>query len=298
MRPEGKVVLDDVDKRIIEQLQQDGRRPYTQIAPAVGLSEAAVRQRVQRLIDSGVMQIVGGHRPQDDRVRPPGHDRAHGRRRHPQGRRRRGGVGRGRLRGAHGRVRSTCWSRWWSRTTSTSSTCSTTRSAPSTACGTPRRSCTSASTRRPTPGARREPRSRPAPGRRPTPSVDALHPPRGATQDHEIPIFTRGSGTRLFDIHGRSYLDGLASLFVVQVGHGRAELAEAGRRQAAGARLLPDLVGGPPRRHRAGDTPGRARSGRPQPCLLHHRRLRGGRVGVEAGPRLLQGHRAAASAPR
>jgi len=59
VRPEGKVVLDDLDKRIIEQLQQDGRRPYTQIAPAVGLSEAAVRQRVQRLVDSGVMQIVG-----------------------------------------------------------------------------------------------------------------------------------------------------------------------------------------------------------------------------------------------
>ena len=59
MRPDRKIALDDVDKRIIEQLQQDGRRPYTQIAPAVGLSEAAVRQRVQRLIDSGVMQIVG-----------------------------------------------------------------------------------------------------------------------------------------------------------------------------------------------------------------------------------------------
>ncbi len=59
MTPEGKVVLDELDKRIIEQLQQDGRRPYTQIAPAVGLSEAAVRQRVQRLVDSGVMQIVG-----------------------------------------------------------------------------------------------------------------------------------------------------------------------------------------------------------------------------------------------
>ena len=59
MRPEGKVALDDFDKRIIAQLQQDGRRPYTQIAPAVGLSEAAVRQRVQRLVESGVMQIVG-----------------------------------------------------------------------------------------------------------------------------------------------------------------------------------------------------------------------------------------------
>ncbi len=50
--------LDDVAKAIIEQLQADGRRSYAAIAKAVGLSEAAVRQRVQRLIDSGVMQIV------------------------------------------------------------------------------------------------------------------------------------------------------------------------------------------------------------------------------------------------
>ena len=52
------VVLDDVSRAIIEQLQQDGRRPYARIAAAVGLSEAAVRQRVQRLLDTGVMQIV------------------------------------------------------------------------------------------------------------------------------------------------------------------------------------------------------------------------------------------------
>lgn len=51
-------VLDDVSKAIIEQLQQDGRRSYGSIGKAVGLSEAAVRQRVQRLLDSGVMQIV------------------------------------------------------------------------------------------------------------------------------------------------------------------------------------------------------------------------------------------------
>lgn len=50
--------LDDVSKAIIEQLQQDGRRPYASIGKAVGLSEAAVRQRVQRLLDTGVMQIV------------------------------------------------------------------------------------------------------------------------------------------------------------------------------------------------------------------------------------------------
>ncbi len=51
-------ILDDVAKAIIEQLQQDGRRSYAAIGKEVGLSEAAVRQRVQRLIDSGVMQVV------------------------------------------------------------------------------------------------------------------------------------------------------------------------------------------------------------------------------------------------
>lgn len=50
--------FDDVSKAIIEELQQDGRRSYAAIGKVVGLSEAAVRQRVQRLIDSGVMQVV------------------------------------------------------------------------------------------------------------------------------------------------------------------------------------------------------------------------------------------------
>ena len=50
--------LDDTSKAIIEQLQVDGRKSYAEIGKAVGLSEAAVRQRVQRLTDSGVMQIV------------------------------------------------------------------------------------------------------------------------------------------------------------------------------------------------------------------------------------------------
>src|SRR6476620_8348357 len=50
--------LDDVSKAIIEQLQQDGRRSYAAIGKVVGLSEAAVRQRVQRLIEGGVMQVV------------------------------------------------------------------------------------------------------------------------------------------------------------------------------------------------------------------------------------------------
>ncbi|MEO7268276.1 MAG: Lrp/AsnC family transcriptional regulator [Knoellia sp.] len=50
--------LDDVAKRIVEILQQDGRRSYAAIAKEVGLSEAAIRTRVQRLLDTGVMQIV------------------------------------------------------------------------------------------------------------------------------------------------------------------------------------------------------------------------------------------------
>ena len=52
------VVLDDIDKAIIRELQSDGRMAYTRLAPMVGLSQAATRQRVQRLVESGVMQIV------------------------------------------------------------------------------------------------------------------------------------------------------------------------------------------------------------------------------------------------
>ena len=50
--------IDAVGKRLIEELQRDGRRSYAALAKAVGLSEAAVRQRVQRLVDSGIMQVV------------------------------------------------------------------------------------------------------------------------------------------------------------------------------------------------------------------------------------------------
>lgn len=50
--------LDAKSKTIIELLQRDGRRSYAEIGKTVGLSEAAVRQRVQKLTDAGVMQIV------------------------------------------------------------------------------------------------------------------------------------------------------------------------------------------------------------------------------------------------
>jgi len=55
--------LDATDRAIIEQLQADGRVPYTRLGTAVGLSEAAARQRVQRLIDAGVLQVVGVTNP-------------------------------------------------------------------------------------------------------------------------------------------------------------------------------------------------------------------------------------------
>ncbi|CAB4697664.1 unannotated protein [freshwater metagenome] len=50
--------LDATDRALIHLLQRDGRRPYTQLAKEVGLSEAAVRQRVQRMLDNDTMQIV------------------------------------------------------------------------------------------------------------------------------------------------------------------------------------------------------------------------------------------------
>jgi Lrp/AsnC family transcriptional regulator, regulator for asnA, asnC and gidA len=50
--------LDPTDRAIIEALQIDGRLPYSELGPRVGLSQAAARQRVKRLLDSEVMQVV------------------------------------------------------------------------------------------------------------------------------------------------------------------------------------------------------------------------------------------------
>jgi Lrp/AsnC family transcriptional regulator for asnA, asnC and gidA len=62
-RRQANGTLDEVSKAIIEELQQDGRRSYAAIGKVVGLSEAAVRQRVQRLVESGVMQVVAVTNP-------------------------------------------------------------------------------------------------------------------------------------------------------------------------------------------------------------------------------------------
>ena len=51
--------LDDIDRRLVEALQRDGRASYADLAELVGLSPAATRLRVQRLLDANVVQVVG-----------------------------------------------------------------------------------------------------------------------------------------------------------------------------------------------------------------------------------------------
>ena len=57
------IKLDPVNRRIIEILQREGRCPFTVIARELGLSEAAVRSRVRRLTDAGVMDVVAVTNP-------------------------------------------------------------------------------------------------------------------------------------------------------------------------------------------------------------------------------------------
>src|SRR4028118_2338702 len=62
----------------------------------------------------------------------------------------------------------------------------------------------------------------------------------------EIPTIVRGDGVHIWDANGRRYLDGLSGLFVVQVGHGRTELAEAAAKQASELAVFPPWACGPP----------------------------------------------------
>ena len=56
--------LDKTDQAIVAQLQYDGRKPYTDIAAEMGVTEGAVRRRVKRMMDEGILQIVGIVEPQ------------------------------------------------------------------------------------------------------------------------------------------------------------------------------------------------------------------------------------------
>ena len=72
----------------------------------------------------------------------------------------------------------------------------------------------------------------------------------------QVPVIVRGEGAYIYDDRGSRYLDGLAGLFVVQVGHGRVELAEAAAQAGQGAGVLPALVLRPPQGDRAGRAAG------------------------------------------
>jgi adenosylmethionine-8-amino-7-oxononanoate aminotransferase len=58
-------------------------------------------------------------------------------------------------------------------------------------------------------------------------------------KDSPVPTIVKGEGAYIWDSNGRKYLDGLSGLFVVQAGHGRAELAEAAAKQAKELAFFP-----------------------------------------------------------
>jgi adenosylmethionine-8-amino-7-oxononanoate aminotransferase len=68
-----------------------------------------------------------------------------------------------------------------------------------------------------------------------------MHFTRHSTYDEggHVPVITRGDGAYIWDDQGNKYLDGLAGLFVVQVGHGRTELAEVMAKQASELAFFP-----------------------------------------------------------
>ena len=107
-------------------------------------------------------------------------------------------------------------------------------------------------------------------------------------------MIVRGDGPYVFDAQGKRYLDGLSGLFVVQVGHGRVELAEAAYKQASELAFFPLWSYAHPQAAALAERLAERRSRRPEPGLLHHRRRRGGRDGLEAGAAVLQGRRQAA----
>ena len=85
----------------------------------------------------------------------------------------------------------------------------------------------------------------------------------GYGEDAPVHVIARGAGSYVWDTTGHRLLDGLSGLFTVQVGHGRADLAEAARRAGRDPRVLPALDVRPPARHRARGPLGHARTRRP-----------------------------------
>ena len=108
------------------------------------------------------------------------------------------------------------------------------------------------------------------------------------TDDDSSRIIERGEGCYVWDAQGNRYLDGLAGLFVSQVGHGRTEIVEAMARQAEKLAYFPLWTYTHPNAIELAGLLAALGARRHQPGVLHHRRIRGGRVGLEAGPPVLQ----------
>src|SRR5579875_3045733 len=203
----GRIWLDDISKQIIEQLQQDGRRSYAAIGKAVGLSEAAVRQRVQRLLESGAMQIVAVTDPMT------------------LGFPRQAMIGircNGQLEQVADELAKMEEIDYVVITAGSFDllielVCED------------------------------DDQLLEILGRiRALPSVTTakrnlwLHFTRMSSYAHaDVPVIVRGSGPYVFDQHGKRYLDGLSGLFVSQIGHGRREVAEAAARQASELAYFP-----------------------------------------------------------
>ena len=263
-------MLDDVSKRSSSSCRQDGRRPYAAIGKAVGLSEAAVRQRVQRLLDAGVMQIVavtdplqvGFSRQAMIGVRAEGDlhevadtlaamaevdyvvitagsfdvlveavcedDDAAARAGQQAGSAR--CPGRPQHRDVRVPEAAQAALQLGNPMTATPQDIRATATAARTPRGTLRTDARATTCGCTSPGTRR------------------------TSTAGRCPVIVRGEGAYIWDAQGKRYLDGLAGLFAVQVGHGRTELAEAAAKQAERAGVLPAVVLRAPRR----DRPGRA----------------------------------------
>ena len=93
----------------------------------------------------------------------------------------------------------------------------------------------------------------------------------GSYKDADVPVIVRGEGPYIWDSNGKKYLDALAGLFVSQLGHGRADLAEAAAQAGREAGVHAAVVLRAPERHRAGRPGGRLRARLAQPGVLHQR---------------------------
>ncbi len=236
-------LLDAPNRAIIEALQRDGRQPYGAIAEEVGLSEAAVRRRVQRLREAGIMQIVAVTDPLQ------------------LGFTRQAMVGIS----VEGDVRQVA-----EKLSAVNEVDYVVMCAGSfdllaeVVCEDDERLLHVLNDSvRTIPGVRATEtflylklakqtytwgtRSTRCPSGGPMSSSNPensnlneqarrhlwMHFSRMATyEDHEVPVIVRGEGAWVWDQHGKKYLDGLAGLFTSQIGHGRTELAEAGAKQA------------------------------------------------------------------